>query len=245
MIEVDKHDLNSALHSPRLDELKEDAVMRAIDTAVKRCYTLAGRKWSDEMMCNSKLELKNYLSRYPDMTTGEVALALAMGVRGELEKDTYLNIANMQMWLKTYHDSTSRNSIRNEILSPSKALPQPDEEARNREFFRTKPHEMMEALRNGDLTMEVNLCEALYATVYDYLAAQGLMDRIPQSVTDDAERKAQGVTGYAEVIVGGRRLKHRVETLRIKSDDRCKRYILTYYFQTLIDNNEKLIYEIL
>lgn len=105
-------DIINAMMSPvTLAQMTPEDRTAAAAAIIARAYMLKAMAIGDEIRNAMAAELAAYTTaRFPGMTCAEVQLAVDSGVRGELDnKDTFLSTANIEMWIRTYAESTERN----------------------------------------------------------------------------------------------------------------------------------------
>lgn len=137
-------------------------------------------------------ELEKEISlRYPFLTMSEVRYALEAGVKGEFDSDpTFLNVANFCKWLRKYRNSLERvealqaiaNGMR--VAEAAQQLPAGTIETRNAEAVRKALSEIEAEVRESGRIAPSHL-DGMCASVYDWLRAQGRMER-PDPVTGQA-----------------------------------------------------------
>lgn len=195
MTSIEKTDIREAQSAPKWCALNDMAAKDAIEDCIKHAYTLKGMTWTFDTLRIAGQELGMYiLKKFGHLTTAEVRLALDSGARGELgNKDTYLTIANMQTWVRTYAGSQERvdalNDMHEERLS-AKALPEGTEEERNRRMWEERPQSLFRYTReNGTIWTMGNddgLAVAhLGAMIWDMLESQGVTEQADRAIDEN------------------------------------------------------------
>lgn len=85
-----------------------------IESAIARAYNMKGQTAirSGEVYYFTKDQLYNILDkRYPNITASELYLVMDCGTRGEFGKDTFVNLANIEIWLRAYHSDPDRLKV--------------------------------------------------------------------------------------------------------------------------------------
>lgn len=112
---MDRNDIVEAMSDTMvwrtLDPGKKGQV---IESAIARAYNMKGQTAikSGEVYYFTREQLYNVLDkRYSHLTASELNLVIDCGTRGEFGKDTFVNLANIEQWLKAYHNDPDRLKV--------------------------------------------------------------------------------------------------------------------------------------
>lgn len=112
---MDRYDIKEAMTDPMVWEtLNPGEKGHVIESAIARAYNMKGQTAikSGEVYYFTKEQLYNILDkRYSHLTASELNLVIDCGTRGEFGKDTFVNLANIEIWLRAYHNDPDRLKV--------------------------------------------------------------------------------------------------------------------------------------
>lgn len=199
-MDIRKQDMVEAMRTPVWDSLSAADRAETMESAVRHANLIRGTAAQQDTVRIQAMELTQFATqRYGHLRTGEIALALDSGTRGEYgNRDTFVTIANMQTWIRLYADSQTRREAVGDILAEEnahRALPAPDTDSRNRQFWTEYPQMLYRYAAEYGTIFHINgtgnggvAVEHAAATVYDMLDAQGKFARISHDTALAIER---------------------------------------------------------
>ena len=112
-----------------------------VEGVIARAYNMKGQMAtkSGEVYYFTRDGLAELLDkRYPRITVSELNLVIDCGTRGEFSKDTFVNLANIEIWLKGYHNDPDRLKVYEENYKESQHDPSEPTEAEKNEAMYNK-----------------------------------------------------------------------------------------------------------
>ena len=109
---MNKNEITEAMSDAMVwNTLTPNQKNNVVDSAIARAYNMKGQaaiKSGEVYYFTRDGLLETIDKRYPKMTVSELNLAIDCGTRGEFGKDTFVNLANIEIWLKAYHNDPER-----------------------------------------------------------------------------------------------------------------------------------------
>lgn len=219
--------------APRLNEMSKRAQTDAVKVLIHRLYELKGVE-PLERDVNSVTDdiVMEAARRYPNITTGEVALAFKYGLAENFGKDTRLVGANFLLWLERYWTHPERleavsASYRAQKAQNANLLSAADREERHASFVQNAPRKEWEKFKEtGELDI---ITDGYAAAVFDALCERGKIN-----ATEETRAKARAMA-QAELERESKRRGVNYATLADEQTEelRTKRILLETYFRTL------------
>ena len=127
-----------------------------VDSAIARAYNMKGQAAikSGEVYYFTRDGLLEVINkRYPKMTVSELNLAIDCGTRGEFGKDTFVNLANLEIWLKAYHNDPERLKAYEERYKEAQVdKSEPTEAEKNEAMYQERMKSLFEYFcQTGDI----------------------------------------------------------------------------------------------
>lgn len=146
---MNKNEINEAMSDAMVwNTLTPNQKNNVVDSAISRAYNMKGQaaiKSGEVYYFTRDGLLETIDKRYPKMTVSELNLAIDCGTRGEFGKDTFVNLANIEIWLKAYHNDPERLKAYEERYKESqKDNDEPTEEEKNEAMYQERMKSLYE-----------------------------------------------------------------------------------------------------
>ena len=127
-----------------------------VESAIARAYNMKGQTAlkSGEVYYFTRDGLLELIDkRYPKLTVSELNMVIDCGTRGELSKDTFVNLANIEIWLKAYHNDPERLKAYEERYKETQVdTSEPTEAEKNEAMYQQRMKELYEYFcETGDI----------------------------------------------------------------------------------------------
>lgn len=117
-----------------------------VESVIARAYNMKGQMAtkSGEVYYFTREGLLDTINkRYPRITVSELNLAIDAGTRGEFGKDTFVNLANIEIWLKAYYHDVERLKVYEEKYHEAKTdTSKPTEAEKNEAMYQKRMKEL-------------------------------------------------------------------------------------------------------
>lgn len=216
------------------ESISESRQRQNVYVTILHIYMLKGFGYNSAGADSMVDELNKFIcKRHGYLHDTEIKLAWEMGVRGELGKDTYPSISNLQSWLNAFASSPERMKAINTYKQEEIAQLALDEEVADRirakqmneEFFAEAPRRLYDNyIATGELGINIPHIATL---IYEYLEDKQV-DDVPISDEEiEQERKKYRLFTSQADIAACIKLKRLYENYRqqqgaVSSDDECR-----------------------
>jgi len=179
---MNRDSIRKALTFPRWESLSGSGKADVAKIVISRAYHMKGQAASTtgEVYYFTQEELIKYLDNYyPTITTAELELAVDGGVRGEMgTKDTFVNLANIQIWIRAYYNSTERANVVDDLYKDKDAGEKVNARELNEQMYNKRIKEVYEWFcESGDIFATDDPrgvhCPAFGAVLYEEMERHG------------------------------------------------------------------------
>lgn len=179
---MNRDSIRKALTATKWESLSGSGKADVAKIVISRAYHMKGQaaSTSGEVYYFTQEELIKYLDNYyPTITTAELELAVDGGVRGEMgTKDTFVNLANIQIWIRTYYNSIDRANAIDEVFSKKDTGEKVNLSELNEEMYNKRIKEVYEwYCESGDIFSTTDLrgvhCPAFGEILYNEMERHG------------------------------------------------------------------------